>query len=341
MRIFLFLILFVCFVFAHPLNQTKMVLDLNKSNFHMRFVSFNLQKYLNIENPSKDDILKNRKKIVSYIKRHIKIGNCILKDKKFTIKNEIVVDVDFDLQCLKSDFSPIKFNLFFDFDKTQQGIMKIVSPSFEKVLVFSVRKDNYILKLNSSENYFKKFVVEGIWHIWEGFDHLLFLLMLILPITLIGKSLKESLFEIFKIITAFTVSHSITLSLSAFNIFSPPQRLIESLIALSVLVSGINNLYPFVRFKKEWLLAFLFGFVHGFGFSEALKDLDLMFGNFVKAVFGFNLGVEIGQMAVVTAVFPTLFFLNHFKFYGKIYNFLVYSTVFISFFWFLQRAFGF
>ncbi len=340
MKLIFILIGFITFSYGHPLNITKMVLDLNNSKFFIRFVSFNLEKPLKIQNPVKKDILDKEEEIVDYVKKHIKIDSCSLRKVDFRVKNEIVIDITFNLLCPKKEQLNLKFNLFFDFDKTQEGVMKITSPSFQKSLIFSIRKNSYTLKISDDKNYVKEFFIEGIWHILEGADHLLFLLMLILPVTLIDKSLRSSFFDILKIVTAFTIAHSVTLSLSIFNVLNPPERLIESLIALSVFLTALNNVKPVLKLKKEWILAFVFGFIHGFGFANALRELKLSFGSFSKIVFSFNLGVEAGQIAIVSLVFPVLFFLSKKGFYKNIYLFLVFAAMIISLFWFIDRSFG-
>ncbi|WP_024789500.1 HupE/UreJ family protein [Lebetimonas sp. JH292] len=269
------ILLFTVFLNAHPLNITKMTLDLNKTipTLYMRFAIFNIQKALHKENISK-------KEIQSYILNHIKIDNCKINPLSTKIKNEVIVNNYFNLKC--NNINKIYFDMFFDIDKTQQGIMKIIEKNLTKIIVFNPNKKRYILKNNQNE--FLAFLKEGIFHILEGIDHIFFLLMLIIAVLLKNKPLKKSLIEIIEIATAFTISHSITLSLSMFNIVNPPENLTEVLIACTILFVALNNLYFWI--KKEWLLAFLFGFIHGFGFANALKEMNVENINFIKVVFG-------------------------------------------------------
>ena len=99
-----------------------------------------------------------------------------------------------------------------------------------------------------------------------------------------------------KVVTAFTLAHSITLSLAALQVISLPSRLVESTIALSVVVAALNNLRGTIE-RRRWVMAFVFGLIHGFGFASVLADLGLPQGALVLALVGFNLGVELGQMA--------------------------------------------
>ncbi|MDN3922139.1 HupE/UreJ family protein [Roseateles violae] len=155
------------------------------------------------------------------------------------------------------------------------------------------------------------FFVEGIHHIWIGVDHLLFLLSLLLPAVLVRPAgrwqpaprLRPVLAEVLGVVTAFTVAHSITLALAAFDLVDPPSRWVESLIAFSVLLAALNNLYPLLD-SGRWRLTLVFGLVHGFGFAGALKDLGLAQGGLAGPLVMFNLGVEAGQLAIVAVFVP-------------------------------------
>ena len=144
----------------------------------------------------------------------------------------------------------------------------------------------------------KKFVPAGIHHILIGPDHLLFLVGLLL----LGGSIRQLLF----VVTAFTVAHSITLSLAALNIVTPPARLIEPAIALSIVYVGADNLLAKGgRDVRAWI-AFAFGFIHGFGFANVLREMDLPARALGWSLFSFNVGVEIGQLLVVVLVASAL-----------------------------------
>jgi hydrogenase/urease accessory protein HupE len=140
----------------------------------------------------------------------------------------------------------------------------------------------------------RRFIPAGIHHILIGPDHLLFLVGLLL----LGGSMRRLLL----VVSAFTVAHSITLSLAALNILAPPARLIEPAIALSIVYVGADNLM--VRGGRDvrtWI-AFVFGFVHGFGFANVLREMDLPRRALGWSLFSFNVGVEIGQLFVVVVV---------------------------------------
>jgi hypothetical protein len=166
---------------------------------------------------------------------------------------------------------------------------------------------------------------EGIWHIWIGYDHMLFLLSLLLPSVWTRTAERwraaprfgPALWDVFRVVTAFTIAHSITLSIAALEIVSLPSRLVESVIAASVLLAALNNLFPLVS-AQRWVIAFTFGLVHGFGFASVLTDLGLPRGALVSSLFGFNLGVELGQLAIVSAFLPVAYALRNTRFYARI-----------------------
>ncbi|HEY8877794.1 MAG TPA: HupE/UreJ family protein, partial [Roseateles sp.] len=114
---------------------------------------------------------------------------------------------------------------------------------------------------------------------------------------------RAALAETLKLVTAFTLAHSITLGLAASGAIDPPTRWIESLIALTVLLAALDNLRPFMP-GPRWSMVGLFGLVHGVGFAGPLKDLGLRGGELVLPLLGFNLGVELGQLAVVALLLP-------------------------------------
>ena len=142
----------------------------------------------------------------------------------------------------------------------------------------------------------------GVEHIATGYDHLLFLLALILC----GGNLKS----LIKIITAFTLAHSLTLGAAALGLVSLPSALVEAVIALSIAYVAFENLFPRFAISRRWTISFLFGLVHGFGFSSVLQEIGLPKDSLVWALLNFNLGVEAGQLVAVLIALPALLWLN-------------------------------
>jgi hydrogenase/urease accessory protein HupE len=176
------------------------------------------------------------------------------------------------------------------------------------------------------------FVTMGIEHILTGFDHLLFLVALVI----VGGRLRSLL----GIVTAFTVAHSVTLAIATLGIWSPSARFVEPAIALSIAYVGIENF--FVRSaRSRWRLTFLFGLIHGFGFAGALREIALPRADVPLALLAFNGGVEIGQLAVMAAVLPALALLRK---YGALstraVRFGSAAVVVTGLVWFVERAFA-
>ena len=165
---------------------------------------------------------------------------------------------------------------------------------------------------------FLDYLATGVEHIWKGYDHILFSLSLLLPSVVVrGKNrwvpiegFRAAVIDVLKIVTAFTVAHSITLSLATLQVVSLPARISKSAIAMSVVLAALNNLFPIIR-GRRWVVAFCFGLIHGFGFASVLTDLGLPSGVLALALVGFNLGVEVGQIAIV-AIFLPAAYLNAF-----------------------------
>jgi hypothetical protein len=166
---------------------------------------------------------------------------------------------------------------------------------------------------------------EGVWHIWIGFDHILFLLALLLPAVLWRENgrwqpaaaLRTVLLETAAIVTAFTLAHSLTLTLAVLGVVDLPSRLVETVVALTIVLAALNNLFPLVT-TRRWSLAFGLGLIHGFGFAGALRDLGLPGDALALALAGFNLGVETGQLAIVATVLPLAYALRQTWLYRRL-----------------------
>jgi hypothetical protein len=142
------------------------------------------------------------------------------------------------------------------------------------------------------------FIATGVEHILGGIDHLLFLLALL--------AMVRGFWQTVKIVTAFTVAHSITLSLAVLGVVDVPARIVEPLIAASIVWVAVENLVSPAGMGRRWLVAAVFGLVHGLGFASALSELDLSREALVRALVGFNVGVELGQLAFIAIVLPPL-----------------------------------
>ena len=240
------------------------------------------------------------------------------------------------------------YNLFFDLDPLHRGLLRLDYKGHTHTAIFSPDRNDQELELGVVNPWrrFLDYGREGIWHIWIGYDHILFLLSLLLPAVLRREGghwravpgFRPAFWEVFKIVTAFTVAHSITLSLAAVGIVSLPSRLVESAIAASVVLVALNNLFPILRVHLWWV-AFGFGLVHGLGFASVLIDLGLPSGALVTALVGFNLGVEVGQVAIVGVFLPLAFWMRNSWFYQRlVLGFGSLAIAVVASVWLLERS---
>ncbi|WP_394748815.1 HupE/UreJ family protein [Spongiimicrobium salis] len=206
---------------------------------------------------------------------------------------------------------------------------------------------------------FMAMVRQGVWHIWIGLDHILFLVALILPAVVRRrreedttgegaekkfniwgwypvKKFRPAFMYIIKIVTFFTIAHTITLSLASLKIVTLPSQIVESIIAFSIGLAAYHNIKPIFK-GKDWVIAFIFGLFHGFGFASVLGELGFKGEFLTLSLLGFNIGVEIGQLAIIAGIFPILFLIRKLKLYPK---FLVYMSVLliiVSIYWMVER----
>ncbi len=175
-----------------------------------------------------------------------------------------------------------------------------------------------------------RFVWLGVEHIWIGYDHIMFLLALII----IGSRLGP----LVKIVSAFTVAHSITLILATLEWVVLPQRLVESGIALSIAYVAAENLW-LRDTRHRWILTFGFGLVHGFGFANVLRDLGLPSEGLIVSLLAFNVGVEIGQVTIVVLLLPLIMWLSVQSFHERVVQLASALILLFGLGWLVERVF--
>ena len=183
--------------------------------------------------------------------------------------------------------------------QTLMSVRPIQRPSVE--LVFNAERREATVDLDASRTGWIDFIVMGAEHILSGPDHLLFLLALL--------ALAKGFWPIVRIVTGFTIAHSITLSLAALGVVDVPGSIVEPLIAATIIWVAVENLVAPAQTRWRWLVAGVFGLIHGLGFASALTELGLPREAIVRALVGFNVGVELGQLAFVAVVMPPLVWL--------------------------------
>jgi|TARA_B100001057_G_scaffold498979_1_gene607890 hypothetical protein len=282
-------------------------------------------------------------------------GNCGLAGKTWGISEHsdgFYSAARYAIQC--PDGEPpraLEYNLLFEQDALHRGLVSLDHDGQKRLTVLG--PDSRTLDLTGTDTpgyfgVFTTFVYEGVIHLLIGLDHILFLLVLVIPATLStaknqassgqSRALRGRLLELAGIITAFTLAHSITLALAALDIVSLPIAWVETVIALSIGLAALNVAWPILG-HKTWKLAFGFGLVHGFGFASVLGDLTSGVSGLAVALAGFNLGVELGQLALLVVGFPVLYYLGKNRMYQKgAVPVMLAGIGAISLFWVVQRA---
>ncbi|MAN24183.1 MAG: hypothetical protein CME10_07950 [Gemmatimonadetes bacterium] len=228
----------------------------------------------------------------------------------------------------------LKINFFDEFGSEHKSIGKVLMPghSLEQV-VFSNDTRSFRFGEGNEKTLFQQsmlFTWLGIEHIFIGYDHIMFLLALII----VGGRLRDMV----KIVSAFTVAHSITLCLAALEIVSLPGKWIEAAIALSIAYVAVENLF-LKQLTHRWLLTFGFGLIHGFGFANVLRELGLPAKGLAVSLFSFNVGVELGQVAIVGIVFPVIVWLSHQVYQRRVVDGLSLFILLFGLGWLIERIF--
>ena len=244
----------------------------------------------------------------------------------------------------------VNYQLMQGIDPTHRGLLTVTAWGATQTGVLGGGSGAQSIALDrpSAWRAFAEYLETGVWHIWSGIDHLLFLLSLLLPAVLRRREqhweavplAKPAFVNILKVVTAFTVAHSITLSLAAFDVVRLPSRLTESVIAASIIIAALNNVFPKVT-EGRWRIAFAFGLLHGFGFASVLADMGLPPGARVVSLVAFNLGVELGQLAVVMAIMPVAYAVRATAFYRQtVMQWGSSAIAALALVWLVQRASG-
>ena len=290
------------------------------------------------ENPE-NQLDRYRNTIKNYIFSHVKINNWTVSIGEISLadaKQEATGDykeLNVQLTIVPNDIKTLRnFELFYDVITHQvvthqtlvnirndwkSGIYEEKSSEIGVISLDIVNNTIRPFKVNLEEgSVWKGFVAMfqlGISHIKEGTDHLLFLLVLLIPAPLFVENrrwksyigIKKSLWKLLKIITAFTIGHSITLLLGTLGLIPFSSRWIEILIAVSILISAVHALFP-LFFQKEIYIAAGFGLIHGLAFSNTLSNMPLSATQMGLSILGFNLGIEAMQLFVMCLVLPSL-----------------------------------
>ncbi len=226
----------------------------------------------------------------------------------------------------------LRVDVFDHFNPMHKNLVKVThgGETLQAILTTDYREQSFSFEGERSIwHHAAQFLWLGMEHIFIGYDHIMFILGLIL----IGGKLMN----LVKMVTAFTVAHSITLVLAVLQVVALPARLVESVIALSIVYIALENF--FVKDSDQrWLIAFVFGLMHGFGFAGVLTELGLPSGALVTSLVSFNVGVEIGQVVIVAACYPVIVWVTQSTWQRRIVYGLSSLILVFGLVWFLERA---
>jgi hypothetical protein len=259
----------------------------------------------------------------------------------------------------------VSYNLFFENDSDHRALLLqaynweagIINNESIHSAIFTPNNTTHQLDLADGTTWtgFIAMIQMGIWHIWIGIDHIFFLLALALPAVVYRLPNRDSISKLFtqwegvdkfkpafwyivKIVTFFTIAHSITLSAAALGVINLNARIVESIIALSIALAALHNIIPIFN-HKEWLIALGFGLFHGFGFAGVLAEKGLSGEYMALSLFGFNLGVEVGQLLIILVLFPALFFMRKRSIYSYFVILSSSALIILSLIWTYERFF--
>lgn len=276
---------------------------------------------------------------------------CTLHDARSSaVQAQVVTEVA--VRCpTPLDRISVRYELFFEHDAAHRGFVNVRmgERSVDAVITTEQRELSLQRAGGGHAPSLAQYIREGVLHIWLGFDHLAFLLVLLLPSVLARGGAASERAELglgratvatLKVVTAFTVAHSLTLSVAALRWIELPSALVESAIAASIIVAALANLRPAGRAHGP-AMAFAFGLLHGFGFASVLRELGLPSGTLLPALFGFNLGVELGQLCLVVPFFGLAFTLRKTRVYrARIVPVGSLVASIVAALWLIERVFG-
>jgi hypothetical protein len=271
-------------------------------------------------------------RIESYAMSHMSIPGCQLRVDSTALEHRndgTYVVLNLSAPCDFGATSSIAYSLFAEVDPTHRGIVKIQRPGRPVALLVldpTDRKSPSAVTAPLAARPARwQFLREGIEHILTGYDHVLFLICLLLPAVMRRKQhgwqpvekLSNAVFPVLGIVSAFTIAHSITLGLAALKIVSLPSSIIEPSIAVTIMLAALDNIWPLFPVPRI-VVTFFFGLIHGFGFAGVLSELNLPTADFAIALLQFNVGLEMGQLIIVLVAVAVLFGLRMWSQYGRV-----------------------
>lgn len=220
------------------------------------------------------------------------------------------LSIGFDADCPRSGVPvDVTSSIFLEIDPTSRVLVSARTGGASRSYVLGIEDQPATTEpapAEPGEGSFLSYFAEGISHLFGGPDHLVFLLVLIIPAIYAGGGARGVALAVLLPITGFTIGHALTLTSAASGLIRPPTQIVESLIAFTILLTAIDNVRRFIPGPRS-VVAFIFGLIHGFGFASALGTLDISGWDMAVALLGFNLGIEAGQVVLALIAAPLLF----------------------------------
>lgn len=334
--------------FAHQLSTAYLNLKVDPANAQqlsgqLQIRLFDLERSIGIDADQNgqlvwQEVLNRQPAISDYLAQNLLVSSqqkqCFMQIKQpFQVNKHLdegYLHVNLIYHC-KADVQfqllSLEYNAIFPHDAEHKLLLNVEGFGLEASHTISAVLDNnkQFVEYEPSKSYasdtFLTYLYQGVVHILMGSDHILFLVVLLLGCVLYRKDggwrAQKSLPPVLKntawIVTAFTLAHSITLTATALGWLSPNIGWVEIGIALSVLITALNNIWPVVV-RLGWI-TFAFGLLHGVGFASVLSDLGLSSQHQLLSILAFNIGVELGQLGILLVVLPLLFLLRNFSYY--------------------------
>ena len=357
---------------AHSLGQTYLYLSLSESTLDARFeiAAADVNRALGATLPTTEKLTVEQVQpwaaaLERYVRDHSSIrpeGRSVeMRFEGLSVRDTqtaqyVLVHFVIDGLAQPPQVVDIDYSVLFDEDPKQSGVLVVEndwkSHTFANEagisLVFKPSSRTQQLDLTGSTllSGLLGMVHLGAEHIIEGIDHVLFLIAILLPSVARREGgqwrfvprFRTALWNVAKIVTVFTIAHSITLSLAALEILNVSSRVVESVIAASIVVAALDVFYPILG-RRVALVVFAFGLFHGAGFAGIILDMDIHPDYTVWTLFGFNLGVEVGQLIIVCVIFPLLFIVRRNAYYLR-YGMPAIASVLVAIasYWFIERA---
>jgi len=354
---------------AHAGDQSYLYLDLGESlTARLQMPLADIDEFLGIEIDGTDEqidagIQANVAALRAFAEEHFDIGlDGEIFDRRF-VAARLFADtthVELEYAIETGPEVPERFDVrldpFFDEEQERDALLLvandwdrgIVDNEAEHLLRFTPDSRSQEVSFGdaSSWNNFTASVATGLNHIREGPDHMLFIFALMLPSVLVWSTswkpvsgFLSSLWRVTKIMTMFTLAHSVTFTLAGIGaVPTPSSRVTETIIALSIAATALHNLRPIFR-DREWSIAFVFGLFHGFGFASLVQSLDVSTKTQLVSLVGRNVGIELGQLLVVLLVFPSLYLLRVTRAYLPLFRVACVALIIVSIGWMLERMF--